>query len=107
MLKHQDRPNGVIVCIGSLNVCKKYTNPDKGTRIAHITSIYAALAQKKVPNIDYLVTWYRNDPRHDCSIFLQPKGVEILPQQSSQLIRAAIAILEALSVSLITRVEYY
>ena len=101
-LTAKGRPVGGAITLGSRNISKTYTSHDRKIHVSHIKHIYSVLVQKGVPNVDRLVASHEDHPRHGSIIFLQPRGVERQPRFVSEIIEAAICVLQALVVRLMT-----
>jgi hypothetical protein len=95
------RPGGVIITLGSLNISKRYTSPDRSSRVSHITTIYLLLEKKGVPNVDRLIG-FASDEEQGSIIYLHPKGVDSAPQSEKEIIKAVECVLQALLVCLMT-----
>jgi hypothetical protein len=102
VLTASGRPRGVQIIIGSHCISKSYTNGDRIDHVTRMQSIYAVLKQRSVPNVDRLIMFHKNHERHGSVIYLQPRGMERLPELASEIIEATICVLQALLVRLVS-----
>jgi len=59
--------------------------------------VYKVLKKKDVPNVDRLMLSYADDA-HGAVAFLEPKGINIIPGNTCEVLEAASCVLEALAV---------
>ncbi|KXS10369.1 hypothetical protein M427DRAFT_482572 [Gonapodya prolifera JEL478] len=72
------------------NAVKKTFKIDAAEKIQHLQSVYQSLRTLKVPNTDTLLGCSAD------SVWLSPKGLDILPGDEGELVDALVCILEAL-----------
>jgi hypothetical protein len=92
------RENGSIVTIGMACVQKKYTMPNRVSRIRHLRNIYDVLKRKNVPNVDNLNLAHDDDKRLGSAAFFSPRGINKPPTTGIEVTQAILCVLNALIV---------
>jgi hypothetical protein len=75
-----------------------FEGPERYAKLRRLKGTYDLLMAKGVPNVDSISASFADDT-HDAVVFLEPKGLSVLPMNGRQLLEALCCVLEALVVS--------
>ena len=95
---------GKVVELCGRNIKMTFEGPERYAKLRRLKGTYDLLMTKGVPNVDSISASFADDT-HNAVIFLEPKGLSVLPMNGRQLLEAVCCILEALVVSPFTSVD--
>jgi hypothetical protein len=92
------RREGKVIEVCGKNIKKTFEGPERYAKLQRLKGAYDLLTAKVVPNVDSISASLADDT-HGAVVFLEPKGICVLPMNGRQLLEAVCCILEALVVS--------
>jgi len=82
------------------NIRKAFMGSNRAACLAKLQNVYNTLAEKRVPNVNYLVYKRESIENQQSVAYLAPKGMSTYPKTEEELIQAVSCILEALVVKI-------